>query len=164
MHINNRKWLEDLKKDYPDNFEKCSVLEIGSQNVNGTARDYFKDCEYIGVDREEGDGVDIVCDARYTKFKRKFDTLLILSVFEHDLNWKDTLKHNLKWLKKGGMCFISFGAEGNQPHMEIWKPVPHQEFLDYCKEIKLNVVESFFEEDRYGVGDDKGIFNLVCVS
>lgn len=72
MHLNNRKWLEDLKKDYPDNFEKCSVLEIGSQNVNGTARDYFKDCEYIGVDREEGEWNEKNCILPYYDFKRSY--------------------------------------------------------------------------------------------
>lgn len=160
MHLNNRKWLEDCKKNYPNNFKGCSVLEIGSQNVNGTARDYFDDCDYVGVDREPGDGVDIVADARDTKFDRQFDTLLILSVFEHDLNWKDTLKHNLQWLKNDGVCFVCFGAEGNLPHMDIWAIVPHQEFLNECKKLGLKVVDAFFEEDRYGLGDS-GVYNLV---
>lgn len=163
MHLNNRKWLQDCKKEYPKHFEKCSVLEIGSQDVNGSIRDYFNDTtEYVGVDRYEGKGVDIVCDARKTKFKHKFDTLMIISVFEHDLDWKDTLKHNLQWLKKGGMCFISFGAEGNKPHMDIWKLVPHKEVLDECKKLGLSVKDSFFEEDRYGQGD-VGIYNIICV-
>ena len=160
MHLNNRKWLQDCKSEYPGSFKGCTVLEIGSQDVNGTIRDYFEECDYVGVDRESGKGVDIVCDARKTKFDKQFNTLMIISVFEHDLNWKDTLKHNLQWLKKGGMCFICFGAEGNRPHMDIWQLVPHQEFLDYCKEIGLKVVDSFFEEDRYGKGD-VGVYNLV---
>lgn len=160
MHLNNRKWLEDCKKAYPKNFEGCSVLEIGSLNVNGTARDYFDNCEYVGVDRDAGLDVDIVSDARETKFDKKFDTLLILSVFEHDFKWKETLKHNLQWLKKDGLCLVCFGAEGNLPHMDIWRPVRHQEFLDECKKLNLQVVDSFFEEDRYGKGD-VGVFNVV---
>ena len=160
MHLNNRKWLEDCKKAYPDNFKGCSVLEIGSQDVNGTIRDYFEDCDYIGVDREEGNGVDIVCDARETKFDKKFDTVMIISVFEHDLNWKDTLKHNIQWLKKDGLCFICFGAEGNLPHMDIWAIVPHQEFLDECKKLGLKVIDAFFEEERYGAGDS-GVYDLI---
>lgn len=160
MHLNNRKWLEDCKKAYPSNFKGCSVLEIGALDVNGTARDYFEDCDYMGVDRDGGNGVDIVCDARETKFDRKFDTLLILSVFEHDLNWRDTLKHNIQWLKKDGLCLVCFGAEGNLPHMDIWALVPHQEFLDECKKLKLKVIDAFFEEDRYGKGD-VGVYNLI---
>lgn len=162
MHLNNKKWLQDCKKQYPNNFKGCDVLEIGSLDVNGTARDYFEDCNYIGVDREKGKHVDIVCDARKTEFKKKFNTLLFLSVFEHDLNWKETLKHNLQWLRKDGLSLISFGAEGNLPHMDIWKPVQHREFLEECKRLGLKVVDSCFEEERYGEGD-KGIFNAICV-
>lgn len=160
MHYNNRLWLQDLKKEYPNNFKDCRVLEIGSLNVNGTARDYFENCDYIGVDRDGGLDVDIAVDARETHFDRQFDTLLILSVFEHDLDWKETLRHNLKWLKRGGMCFVCFGAEGNKPHMDIWAIVPHQEFLDECKKLDLKVLDAFFEEDRYGLGDS-GVYNLV---
>lgn len=160
MHLNNRRWLEHLKKTYPKNFSKCSVLEIGSQNVNGSIREYFDDCDYVGVDRVAGDGVDIVCQATETKFSKTFDTLAIFSVFEHDLTWRETLKHNLQFLKKGGMCFVCFGAEGNKPHMEIWHEVPHKEFLDYCKELGLEILDAFFEEDRYGQGDS-GVFDVV---
>jgi len=160
MHLNNRKWLQDCKEKYPKNFKECSVLEIGSQNVNGTIRDYFNDCEYVGVDRENGNGVDIVCNAKETKFARQFDTLMIISVFEHDLEWKETMNHNLQWLKRGGLCFVCFGAEGNRPHMDIWKLVPHQDFLDYCKTLGLKHLDSFFEEDRYGKGD-VGVFNAI---
>jgi len=159
MHYNNRLWLQDCKEKYPHNFKNCSVLEIGSQNVNGTARDYFDDCEYVGVDREKGKGVDIVSERPV--FDRQFDTLLLLSVFEHDTQWEETLKHNLQWLKKGGLCLISFGAEGNLPHMDIWKPVPHTEVIDACNKVGLKVKDAFFEEDVYGSGDS-GIFNILC--
>ncbi len=160
MHINNRKWLADLKEKYPKSFKDCNVLELGSYNVNGTARDYFEGCEYVGVDREKGPCVDIVSNAQETKFDKKFDTLLILSVFEHDLEWQKTFKHNIQWLKKGGMCFVCFGAEGNLPHMEIWQIVPYKEFLAECKKLKLKVIDSFFEEERYGAGD-VGVYDLV---
>lgn len=160
MHYNNTLWLKDLKEKYPKNFKKCRVLEIGSYNVNGTARDYFENCDYTGIDKEEGNGVDIVCNAQQTNFTKKFDTLLILSVFEHDLEWKKTLKHNLQWLKEDGMCFVCFGAEGNKPHMLVWQIVPHKEFLKECKKLKIEVVDAFFEEDRYGKGDS-GVYNLV---
>lgn len=160
MHLNNRKWLTDCKNNYPNNFKKAVVLEIGSQNVNGTIRDYFEDCDYTGVDREPGDGVDIVVHAKETSFDRQFDTLMIISVLEHDLEWKETIEHNLKWLKKGGLVFFCFGAEGNKPHMEIWQLVPHQEFLDYCEELGLKKLDAFFEENRYGAGDS-GVYNAI---
>jgi hypothetical protein len=160
MHLNNRKWLEDLRTTYPKSFSNCSVLEIGSQDVNGSIRDYFTDCEYVGVDRVAGNGVDIVANATETQFSTKFDTIAMFSVFEHDLTWQETIKHNLQWLKDDGVMFICFGAEGNLPHMKIWQAVPHQEFLDYCASVGLRVLDAFFEEDRYGKGDS-GVYNAV---
>lgn len=159
MHANNRKWLEDLAKQYPKSFNKCSVLEIGSQDINGTIRDYFTDCDYVGVDMFPGKCVDMV--AQYPEFDRQFDTLAIFSAYEHDFEWKKNFKHNLQWLKKGGMCFVCFGAEGNHEHnYPVWRLVPHQEFLDYCKDLGLEVIDSFFEEERYGEGD-RGVYDVI---
>jgi len=155
MHHNNILWLRDLREKYPENFTKAKVLEIGSADIAGTIRSEFIDCKYIGVDQNSGPGVDLVSDAKETIFKPEyFDTLAIFSVFEHDLGWKETLKHNLQWLKRGGICIICFGAEGNEPHLVDtigWKLVPHQEFLDYCLTLPgIRVVDWFFEEERYG--------------
>src|SRR6185295_17320064 len=130
------------------------ILELGSgsQRIAGSIRPYFNEAqEYIGVDIEEGPGVDIVSRAQDTKFEENyFDTLAIFSLFEHDLDWKETMSHNIKWLKPGGLIFTCFGAEGNEPHMSVWQPVPHQEFLDHAKSLGLKVLDAFFEEDRYG--------------
>ena len=39
--------------------EKARVLEIGAMNVNGSLRDHMRpDMDYIGIDMEEGPGVD----------------------------------------------------------------------------------------------------------
>ena len=86
MHQGNRDWLKSVREKYPEHFKDAQVLEIGSYNVNGTARDYFKDAKrYVGVDCCKGKCVDIVCKATETKFKPgEFDTLVYLSVFEHD--------------------------------------------------------------------------------
>jgi len=155
MHHNNILWLRDLKKKLPNNFENAKVLEIGSADIAGSIRSEFVNCDYIGIDQNPGPGVDIVVDAKKTEFeKESFDTLAIFSVFEHDLGWKETLKHNLQWLKPGGICAICFGAEGNEPHLVEtigWALVPHQEFLEYCRTLPdIRIDEWFFEEQRYG--------------
>jgi hypothetical protein len=145
MHPNNRSWLKDLAEKYPGNFNGCGVLEIGSCSINGTARDFFNGCDYVGVDMLSGKCVDIVCVANKTQFSRTFDTLVFLSLFEHDECWREILSHNLQWLKSGGLCVVSFGAEGNIPHYyPTFKVVPHKDFLDHCQQLGLKVVDSFF--------------------
>jgi hypothetical protein len=167
MHTNNCKWLDELKTKYPKSFTG-KVLELGSFNVSGavgTIRPWFNATEYVGVDMEAGDCVDVVCDAEKTEFQpEQFDTLAIFSLFEHTTRWREILKHNLQWLKKGGMIFTCFGAEGNEPHMVEtcgWWLVPHQDFLDYCKTLNLEIVDSFFEEERFGK-DCAGAYD-VCM-
>jgi SAM-dependent methyltransferase len=160
MHENNKKWLTDLKTQYPDSFKDCRVLEIGSRNVNGTVRDFFTNCEFVGIDMEAGRGVDVV--DKYPIFDKQFDTLISFNTYEHDFEWKQTLKHNLQWLRKGGMFFASFGSEGNEPHSyPVWRLIPHTEFINYCLELGLTVIDSFFEEERYGP-NMKGAFNIIC--
>jgi len=163
MHHNSYKWLSDLSKQYPRNFKGARVLEIGSYDFNGTIRDFFSDCDYIGVDALKGPGVDIVALGEETEFeKESFDTLAVFSVFEHDSNWRKTLSHNLQWVKPNGMIFVSFGAEGNPRHRMNWKLVPHQEFLDYCSEIGLEIVDAFDENERYGrYKRDRGIYDVI---
>ena len=155
MHANNHLSLEDWRRKYPNFFHNRKVLELGSLNINGTVRGYFKDCEYIGIDKQAGRGVDIVVEAKDTVFKPEyFDVIISFSMFEHDPEWKESLKNNLRWLKAGGMLFIEYGAEGNRPHSRRCGGyhiiIPHQEFINYLQGLNIIIIESYFEEDKFG--------------
>lgn len=165
MHQGNRRWLSALKAALPRYFENAAVLEIGSYNVNGTARDYFKNCDYVGIDREAGPGVDIVCEADKTGFLHtgRFDTLIYLSVFEHDHDWRKGFEHNLQWIRPGGLIIVGWGAEGNQRHApEPWAPVPADEVLAASKSWPVRILDAFFEEERFGK-DVPGAYDLLAV-
>jgi hypothetical protein len=42
-HPEQQKFFEQLKVLFPDHFSgKINVLEIGSQDINGTVRDFFQ--------------------------------------------------------------------------------------------------------------------------
>lgn len=174
MHDNNRKWLTDLRRDYPEHFHKARVLEIGSRiwgdPPNDTIRPFFTECAYLGVDKVNGPGVDLCIDHidlldDYSVLgdldDARVDTLAIFSVFEHDPVWRETLAVARRWLRPGGLLVTCFGAEGNLPHLMNWKPVPHQEFLSCCKDLGLDVLDAFFEEDRYGP-NCAGCYNVVA--
>ena len=155
MHANNHLSLEDWRRKYPNFFHNRKELELGSLNINGTVRGYFKDCEYIGIDKQKGKGVDIVEEAKNTFFSANyFDVIITFSMFEHDPDWKKSLKNNIMWLKPGGMLLISYGAEGNRPHSRrcggYHIVIPHLDFIEYLKSLNVIIVDSYFEEDRYG--------------
>lgn len=64
------------------------VLEIGSKDYGNTQpfRELFKDCEYVGVDLEDGKNVDYVVDLEKGVGPlqgQKFDLIIICSVLEH---------------------------------------------------------------------------------
>lgn len=85
----------------------------------------------------------------------------ILELGSQDVNGMD---HNLPFLKIGGTLMMSWGAEGNIPHMDVWALVPHQEVLDYLKKENIEVIDSFFEEERYGpeVTGIQGTYTLIA--
>lgn len=160
MHDGNHSWLKDLAKTY--DFTKKRVLDIGSLNVNGSCRRYFTDCDYIGVDQKAGRGVDIVAKATDTKFDEPFDVVISFNCYEHDPDWKNNVNHNLQWLKKGGYFIAEFGSTGNAPHyFPVWLEVPHDEFVENLKEQGMEVLEAFWEKEKYS-STQNGIYCVVA--
>lgn len=164
MHQGNREWLAHLKRLYPKHFTGARVLEIGSYNVNGTVRDYFaKAKHYVGVDQVAGPCVDVVAKATDTVFMRKeFDTLVYLSVFEHDPKWNEGFVHNLKWVRPGGLIIACWGAEGNQRHApEPWALVPVKAMLAKAHRWPVLILAAFFEKEFFDPGCP-GAFDLLA--
>jgi len=163
MHQGNKDWLDHLKNTYPEAF-KGAVLELGSLNLNGSIRPWFAGAKkYVGIDVIGGRGVDIVCNARDTKFeKEEFDTLASFSAFEHDPDWRGSFSHNLPWLKEGGMIFLCWGAEGNLYHgPNPWAIVPVADFMQAAQTWPIEIIDHFFERDQF-TPDCFGAYDLVA--
>ena len=61
--MNNCKYFFDLYADTYKSSSNIKVVEIGSQDVNGTLRQVCpKEFDYIGVDFQKAKGVDIVLE------------------------------------------------------------------------------------------------------
>lgn len=160
MHVGNVQWLRDLDGRYATSGAR--LLELGSLNVNGTARSHIEAREWVGIDIVAGGGVDIVCPAKETTFaEESFDIILCTSMLEHDPDWRESLTHNLPWLAPGGLLFLSWGAEGNTRHdPEPWAMVPVAEVRDWASKHGLVTIETCWERDRY-VGDCAGCYDMV---
>lgn len=163
MHIGNEEFLKWLRKTYPKNFHQAKILELGSLNVNGSCRFVCTECEYVGIDIVPGDGVDLVVAAKNTKFlPNYFDTLLTFSMVEHDPDWRESLSHNMQWLKPGGLFAMCWGGEGNGRHLpEPWALVPRAEMEAHIATLPLENVDVFFEGDRFNP-DCAGAFDLIA--
>jgi hypothetical protein len=66
-------------------------------------------------------------------------------MLEHDPRWRESLAHNLQWLKRGGLLLLSWGAEGNLRHdPEPWAWVPVIDVKDWASSMKLTILEGFW--------------------
>ena len=63
-HEEQLNYVKKLKYKFPSYFNRKKILEIGSLNINGSIREFFDECNYVGLDIFFGDGVDIVCEGQ----------------------------------------------------------------------------------------------------
>lgn len=101
------------------------VLEVGSQDVNGSVKDLFKihanTTEYVGIDMQEGKGVDLVTTPiELLKLSpqraESFDAVVCLEVLEHDARFWETMTAITSLIKQGGYLFLSVPTYGFAYH------------------------------------------------
>ena len=95
--------------------KNAAVLEIGSQALNGSLRDnVVPTTRYIGVDIEEGDGVDVVVEPGkpLPLGDDSFDFVMASSVFEHDPCFWMTFLEMCRTVKEGGYIYINAPSNG----------------------------------------------------
>lgn len=95
-----------------------AVLEIGSYNVNGTARDViipFAPKQYLGIDQGPGPGVDRVLDASNIVTalgENSFDVVLSTEMLEHARDWRRAVSNMKSVTKPGGLLFVTTRGPG----------------------------------------------------
>ena len=116
-HHSQRTFLESCATSFPDYFKGKAVLEIGSGDINGSARQWFSEGRYVGVDVVPGSGVDVVGSGHEVKLGiGTFDVALSCECFEHNPFWRETLANMLLHLKPGGMFIVTCAAPGRPEH------------------------------------------------
>lgn len=114
---------------FPAYFNDCRVLELGSRNINGTVRDFFSGCDYVGVDYSPGPLVDVQCLFHEYRSDRLFNTIISCEAFEHDPYIEQSLDNALSLLKPGGLFVATWasplrGEHGTERTGEIYSPDP----------------------------------------
>lgn len=108
---------------------KVKVIEIGSQDVNGTLRETCpKNFEYIGVDFVVGKGVDVVLEDPYSlPFETdSTDVVLSSSCFEHSEMFWIIFLEVLRILKPSGLFYLNAPSNGHfhRYPVDCWRFYP----------------------------------------
>jgi SAM-dependent methyltransferase len=107
----------------------AKVLEIGSQDVNGSLRDIAPpSVEYVGIDFAEGKGVDVALKDPYRLpfDDESFDAVASSSCLEHsELFWL-TFLEALRVLKPHGLLYINAPSNGvfHRYPVDCWRFYP----------------------------------------
>lgn len=115
-HECQMQFVESVKQKFPDFFTNKRVLEVGSYNVNGTVRVFFKECDYTGIDVTPGDCVDVVCAGQDFKDDKGFDTIITCEMMEHNPFWAETFHNLMSILVPGGLLVLTCATTGRGEH------------------------------------------------
>ena len=122
MHREQFDFVQSVRQKHPYYFQNKFVLEIGSLNLNGSVRQLFNNCNYIGIDVGPGKDVDIVCMGHeYNAPDNSFDMVLSCETLEHDPHWKLTFKKMIDLCKPGGLVLMTCATTGRQEHGTIFR-------------------------------------------
>jgi SAM-dependent methyltransferase len=145
--MNNCKLFFDAYSKSFKNRPLVKIVEIGSQNVNGTLRSVAPtEFEYIGVDFVEGDGVDIILDSPYSlPFETdSVDIVLSSSCFEHsEMFWLVHLEI-MRILKPSGLFYLNVPSNGDfhSYPVDCWRFYPDSgnALVSWSKKMGFNSV------------------------
>lgn len=116
-HEEQLMFVGNVKGLFPKKFDKSKVLEVGSLNINGTVRDFFNQCEYIGIDIGPGPGVDLVVGGHvFDEQNNTFDTVISCECFEHNPYWKETFANMYRMSRPGGLIIMTCAYIGRPEH------------------------------------------------
>lgn len=114
MHHECRKFLRKFFT-----LDPLSVIEIGSRDINGSARAFFPNAKWIGLDLYHGTGVDIVVNAVDYSPQETVDLVVCCEVFEHTMHWGEIIKRVISWLSPGGRFIVTCAGPGRPVHSAI---------------------------------------------
>jgi len=136
MHNAVRKFVKYCKEEYPSIALAKKIIECGSKDINGSAREYFTEAEeHVGIDWRDGDGVDVVslCHEYDGKPDGYFDLGICFEMFEHDPHWKKSLKKLLSKISLEGSLIIS--CAGPRRHHHQFQSAPEK---NYYKNLNID--------------------------
>lgn len=151
--------------------EPLRILDLGSQDVNGTYRSLFlkRPWNYKGIDMVAGNNVDIVLRTPYIWKEissESADVVISGQAFEHIQYFWITMLEVARVLKPGGICCIlapSSGPEHRYP-LDCWRYYPDG-MVSLAHFAQLEVMEAVTQWQDLGYDDGSDSWHdsmLIC--
>jgi SAM-dependent methyltransferase len=115
-------WFREKIREHE--LSEKGILEVGSQNVNGSVRELFRGA-YTGVDMEEGKGVDVVATADELPFGNDTAEVVVSTeMLEHDPYFWLSIVEMARVLQPGGLLLLTTRGIGFHYHgfpQDYWR-------------------------------------------
>jgi SAM-dependent methyltransferase len=129
MHDTAMHYGEAFFKTYLKNTKDITIIDIGSQDVNGSLRSVAPpNNKYIGLDFVEANGVDVLITDPYSlPFENEsVDVIVSSSCFEHSEFFWLLFNEALRILKPAGLLYINVPSNGefHRFPVDCWRFYP----------------------------------------
>lgn len=118
-HPEQQAFFDRLKLLFPEQFQsRLHVLEVGSQDINGSIRILFEDhLNYLGLDLSLAKGVDWTVPGELIELPDGWaDTCISTECFEHAHCWDQILVNMIRITKPGGLLILTFAGDERPAH------------------------------------------------
>jgi SAM-dependent methyltransferase len=117
MHPEAVHFVNFVKEILISYFDSKTVLDVGGGDINGNNRSLFKNCNYNANDVIDAPNVTIVSKTKDLNFDNNyFDTIISTECFEHDPEYKESLKKIYELLKPCGLFVFTCAGYGRPEH------------------------------------------------
>jgi len=160
-HKANNKMVGHIYDNIPLEYIGNNILEIGVNNriLQSKIASKIISSDYLGIDIEERESIlkTVQADIIDYNISKKYDTILILEVFEHIklCYWKDIINKLKSALVKGGYLIVS--TPYNQK-LSQYLSLPYNENFGLPKDnmhtvfgINKKVIKYFFPNSKYKI-------------
>jgi len=165
-HKEQREFFEELNLRFSKFFLSANrVFEVGSQNINGTVRDFFPNArEYLGIDLGMAPDVDWVIPGELAELSDGWaDIVISTECFEHCDNWHIVFLNMARILASGGLFVFTSAGTGRAAHGTIDSDEYSSPFTtSYYKNLDVDRVAEkiklgcFFDSHGFEVNSKSG--------
>jgi SAM-dependent methyltransferase len=150
-HPQQQEFFVELARRFEGQFQEADcVLEVGSQNINGTVRGFFSGASsYIGLDLGLAKDVDWVIPGELVELPEGWaDICVTTECLEHCEAWQHVLLNMIRILRPGGLLIITCASLGRPAHGSIDSETESSPFTtsyyrnlgpdDIAEKVKIN--------------------------